>query len=184
MCSDNGRQKPRRKRYRPKIDNKPMTPKLATPKQVKEPKKKKPKLATPKEKKPKLATPKRGKGKQTKEIERKSDKSFGLNASVMPLETNSVSVMPLETNNVSKAPVARCLDFHSEGLDVQHVDFLVPNKKKRSKRRRKLNLFGLIDGRVTKNSKKRVFAINWIRTKRSLRRKRPHKVRYRIHSKF
>lgn len=151
-----------------------MTPKLATPKQVKEPKKKKPKLATPKEKKPKLATPKRGKGKQTKEIERKSDKSFGLNASVMPLETNSVS----------KAPVARCLDFHSEGLDVQHVDFLVPNKKKRSKRRRKLNLFGLIDGRVTKNSKKRVFAINWIRTKRSLRRKRPHKVRYRIHSKF
>ncbi|XVF69097.1 hypothetical protein PTKIN_Ptkin11bG0053100 [Pterospermum kingtungense] len=151
-CDQKSRQKPRRKRYRPKIDIKPMTPKPATPKRVRE---KKPKQTKQKGKKPEKITKKR---------------SFVWNE----VTTEGTSLIALETKNT---PVVKFLDFDSESLDVKPLHHLTPNKGKRSKRRRKLNLFSLTDGRVTKNSKKRVLAINWIGRKRRLHMKRPQKVK-------
>ncbi|XVF19781.1 hypothetical protein REPUB_Repub11eG0140500 [Reevesia pubescens] len=180
------RQKPRRKKYRPKvvIDGKPTTPKQA--------REKKPKLATPKqsrEKKPKLAAPKHAKEKKSENVKKR--RSSGLKEviaegiSLNPLETKNLSDIQsnliVETNE-TKAPVARALDFPLESLDGKPVASAspnVPNKKRRSKRRRKLNWFTFTIMSVTENgkkSKKMPFTVNWCRRKRRLQMKRPQKV--------
>ncbi|XWS52907.1 hypothetical protein CRYUN_Cryun11dG0112700 [Craigia yunnanensis] len=150
-------QKPKRKKHKPKvvIDGKSNTPKLATPKQERE--------------------------KTLKQIKasKQDRKRMIKNLSDPIIEINKI-----------KAPVARALNFQSESLDSKHVaspiedskqlSSLIPNKKRRSKRRRKLNWFNFPVISVTKNnkkSKKGLFTVNWCGRKRRVHRKRPQKVK-------
>ncbi|XP_021278784.1 DEMETER-like protein 2 isoform X2 [Herrania umbratica] len=180
--------KPKRKKHRPKvvIDGEPTKPKPATPKQARE---KKPKLATPKqtkEKKPRVSAPKQVKETKSENVGKRRSSSLkdviiegtALNQLETKNQSDIQSNLIIEINE-TKAPIARALDFQSESLDAKHVGSASLNKKRRSKRRRKLNLFSFTfmgETKKGKKSKKRLLTVNWCPRKRRLQMKRPQKV--------
>ncbi|KAE8682433.1 hypothetical protein F3Y22_tig00111238pilonHSYRG00009 [Hibiscus syriacus] len=165
--------KPKRKIQRPKVahDGKPTTPKQA--------RERKPKFATSKsakEKKPKLAE--QGKEKKSKNVRKQT--SFGLkNATIETKNLPSFKSNMIIEINQTKAPTARALDFQLESLDDRPMEFdsLSFPTRKRSKRRKRLNLFILLVKSVRKCVKQRkLFNVNWFSKKRRIQMKRPQKV--------
>ncbi|KAE8688714.1 hypothetical protein F3Y22_tig00110956pilonHSYRG00062 [Hibiscus syriacus] len=120
------------------------------------------KPTTPKqarERKPKFATAKPAKEKKPKLAKQGKEKKSKINE--------------------TKAPIARALDLRLESLDDRPMEFdsLSFPTRKRSKRRKRLNLFVLLVKSVRKCVKQRkLFNVNWFSKKRRIQKKRPQKV--------